>query len=164
MSTLLNSGMAKPRLALLLILTLPACAFLQLAGNFVPVQQSQAAAISALKLDLGLIWYTLQTNPTLGLKLIYAWCLLFAVLCFVAPVLEELVFRKALMGLLGAGSFGLVVSSLLFAVAHLNFWVVPHLFLAGMWFGHVYRRAGYWASVCCHALFNFVVVSYLVLT
>jgi membrane protease YdiL (CAAX protease family) len=164
MSTLRNSGIAKPRLAFLLGLTLPVCAFLQIAGNFVPVQQSQAAAIGSLKLDLGLIWYTIQTNPPLGFRLVYVWFLLFAVLCFVAPVLEELVFRKGLMRLLGVGSFGLVASSLLFAAAHLNFWVFPHLFLAGLWFGYVYRQAGYWASVGCHALFNFIAVSCLVLT
>ena len=141
-------------------------AFIQLTGELVPVKQSQAEAIGAAKFDVSLIIQTLHINPSLALHLVYLWVLLAAVICLIAPILEELVFRKGLITLLSkfvSVEAAMVVSSLLFAVAHLNPWVVPHLFVTGLWFAQVYRKYGYWSAAACHATFNTMTFAILVL-
>jgi len=81
----------------------------------------------------------------------------------IAPLLEEFIFRGLILHKL-ALKWGLVpgvlVSSLLFSLIHFRFDLGP-LFLAGLLFAFLYLRSGsLWSSICCHALYNFCVVSF----
>lgn len=78
---------------------------------------------------------------------------------FVAPFVEELLFRGAIEGHFlkqGRGSvFAIVVSSLFFAVVHGNPAQMPFAFLIGLLFGWLYYRTGSIVpGVFCHVVNN----------
>ncbi len=69
------------------------------------------------------------------------------VVCLLAPVAEELVFRGAVLRALlqwrpGNAWLMIVVSALIFAIVHLNPDQMPHAFLAGLLLGWMYMRTG----------------------
>jgi len=75
---------------------------------------------------------------------------------FSAGISEELVFRGALQP-----RFGLVLSSALFAVSHLQYSFSPALgevFLLGLGLGYLRRRANLTAAILVHAGYNFTLV------
>ncbi|MBA4371002.1 MAG: hypothetical protein C0418_05430 [Coriobacteriaceae bacterium] len=92
-----------------------------------------------------------------------------ALVVLVAPVVEEAVFRGAVLGALGRylPRWGAIVASaLLFAVLHLDAWMFVPTFVLGLalgWLGT--RRATLWPAVVMHALYNATAVAaaYLVL-
>ena len=76
-----------------------------------------------------------------------------------APVLEELFFRKLLIDRLNRfGEFGaIVISALLFGLFHQNFSQFFYAFGLGLVFGYLYCKTGsYLLTVGLHAVFNFV--------
>ena len=86
--------------------------------------------------------------------------LLAPIMIVLAPLGEELCFRYAVFKKLEyhAGPFpAALLTSLLFAGAHLNLQVFPSLFLLGLWLCTLYRRTGsLLAPVVAHSLFNTV--------
>jgi membrane protease YdiL (CAAX protease family) len=80
----------------------------------------------------------------------------------VAPIVEETVFRKIIFGYLNKTFnfyVGAIISSLLFAAAHLNLWLVPGYFLVGMVFCWVYKKSGsLLPSLISHTYMNFIVL------
>ncbi len=81
------------------------------------------------------------------------------VICMVvlAPVFEELIFRKLLMDrLLPYGELGaIIMTSLLFGAIHGNFYQFFYAALLGALLAYVYLRSGkLWVSMLLHALFN----------
>ena len=68
------------------------------------------------------------------------------VVALLAPVTEEVVFRGAVLGYLlksrRSAIIAVVVSALLFALAHLNPAQMPHAFLIGLLLGWLYLRTG----------------------
>ena len=71
----------------------------------------------------------------------------YIVVCLLAPVVEELVFRGAILRALlqwkPEMQWGMIVlSALFFAVVHLNPDQMPHAFLAGLLLGWMYARTG----------------------
>lgn len=81
------------------------------------------------------------------------------VICVLAPIAEELIFRGLIyrylrkrFGVLAAIS----VSSLVFAVVHFNFDSAIYYFIIGVVLSVVFERTkNLYASICLHALFNF---------
>lgn len=67
-------------------------------------------------------------------------------IALLAPILEELLFRGAIQGVLsntlGKPWVAIVVSSLIFGVVHMNPAQIPFAFLLGMMFGWLYYRTG----------------------
>lgn len=67
-------------------------------------------------------------------------------IALLAPILEELLFRGAIQGLLQANGqrpwVSIIVASLIFGVVHLNPAQIPFAFLLGMMFGWLYYRTG----------------------
>lgn len=67
-------------------------------------------------------------------------------IALLAPVLEELLFRGAIQGLLQANGqrpwVAIIVASLIFGIVHLNPAQIPFAFLLGMMFGWLYYRTG----------------------
>ena len=67
-------------------------------------------------------------------------------LCLLAPLVEEVVFRGAILRTLlrafGSHWAAITVSALLFAVVHLNPAQMPHAFLMGLLLGWMYYRTG----------------------
>ncbi len=80
----------------------------------------------------------------------------------IAPLLEEFIFRGIIIhklelkwGLLP----GILISSLLFALLHFRFDVVP-LFVMGLLYAFLYLKSNsLWPSICCHAAYNFGIIS-----
>ena len=71
----------------------------------------------------------------------------FVVICLLAPVAEELVFRGAILRALLTWKperqwLMIVISALIFAVVHLNPDQMPHAFMAGLLLGWMYMRTG----------------------
>ena len=91
----------------------------------------------------------------------------YAVLALFAPLVEEVVFRGAVLRSLLDDSrirplWAVVISALLFALIHLNPAQMPHAFLLGLLLGWVYYRTGsilpgvavHWANnTCAYVLF-----------
>lgn len=84
--------------------------------------------------------------------------LLAPVMLVLAPLGEELCFRYAIFKKLEYHTGPLqaaLLTSFLFAAAHMNLQVFPSLFLLGMWLSTLYRRTGsLLASAAAHSLFN----------
>ncbi len=80
-------------------------------------------------------------------------------ICLIAPFLEEMFFRGILLrGFLGHYSplNAILLSSLLFAAAHLNFYQVPTAFVIGCFFGWLfYLCQSVWPCIIGHAANNF---------
>lgn len=100
-------------------------------------------------------------NPTLALFATapLPWLFpLLGILLVAGPLFEELLFRGWLLGGLRSDMgdrWALVVSSLLFTLAHGSFWNVPSHFLGGMILGWVALRTGSIStSLALHALWN----------
>ena len=70
--------------------------------------------------------------------------MMFFTVAFVAPVAEELIYRGLLYRLLApyGGKFFILVSSLLFALFHMNITQIPFAFVLGLFFGYIMYRTG----------------------
>ena len=70
----------------------------------------------------------------------------YTALCIFAPLVEELVFRGAVLRLLLRSSLrpvhGIIVSALLFALVHINPAQMPHALIIGLLLGWMYWRTG----------------------
>ena len=83
-----------------------------------------------------------------------------------APVFEELIFRGCIQssmklmlkrhGLTGA-MLAIAVSSVIFALVHGEWWMMPPLFILSVGLGYAYERTGkLWVPIAVHAAFNAV--------
>ncbi|MCL2111579.1 MAG: CPBP family intramembrane metalloprotease [Clostridiales bacterium] len=83
----------------------------------------------------------------------------------VAPVVEELVFRGAVLGALRkfGDNFAILFSSLIFAFYHMLFAQIPYAFLMGLVFGYVAVRWSLRAAIALHAVTNAIAVGYMLL-
>jgi membrane protease YdiL (CAAX protease family) len=96
-------------------------------------------------------WFALLYNPKDLLGGIL-------VLCFVAPITEESIFRGVILsGFLN--NYGklkaLLLSSCLFGLFHLNIWQFVGAFLIGLFLGFIYIRTGsILPSMLCHGIYN----------
>lgn len=83
--------------------------------------------------------------------------LVFLVSAVVAPVTEELVFRFCICKVLYANRrlFGIIVSSLLFALAHFNVIQSTYAFILGLILGYIYVHSDF--NLALPILFHFVV-------
>ncbi len=87
-----------------------------------------------------------------------SWWINALVTVIVAPILEELVFRKLMIDRLGG--FGektvMIFSALMFGLFHGNFYQFFYAFLLGMLFAYVYIRTGkIWYTIALHMVINF---------
>ena len=68
----------------------------------------------------------------------------YLVICILAPLVEELVFRGAILKALLQGCqshwFAIAISALIFAIVHFNPIQMPHAFLMGLLLGWMYYR------------------------
>jgi len=102
------------------------------------------------------------SNPLLELVLTTSnpWALLlFAITAIVlAPLFEETLFRGVLLPVLGkrfGGLWGVVISALVFGIAHLSLGELPALFVLGLGLGWLRLQSGRLApSVLMHGLWN----------
>ena len=102
------------------------------------------------------------SNPLLELVLTTTnpWALLlFAITAMVlAPLFEETLFRGVLLPVLGqryGGLWGVVISALVFGIAHLSLGELPALFVLGLGLGWLRLQSGRLApSVLMHGLWN----------
>lgn len=79
------------------------------------------------------------------------------IVVIVGPLVEELLFRKAILDRTRAygEKFALLFSSLLFAFFHMNLYQFFYAFLGGLVFGYLYLRTGkITVSYALHALYN----------
>lgn len=64
------------------------------------------------------------------------------VLCLVAPLAEEVVFRGAMLTALRDNRYAILISALFFAAVHMNPAQMPHALLVGLLLGWLYMRTG----------------------
>ena len=88
----------------------------------------------------------------------YGWFPIVAAVVFVGPLIEEVIFRGWIQGRLSR-EFGpesaITSAAALFAVAHLELWGVPYLFVLGVACGYsVYVTRSIWSGVLIHLAFN----------
>lgn len=80
------------------------------------------------------------------------------VVCVVAPFIEEMLFRGVILRSFLVNysvNSSIVLSSLLFALYHLNIYQIPVAFIIGCLFGWLYvRTRTLWPSIIGHALYN----------
>lgn len=100
-------------------------------------------------------------NPVSALSNLPVWLMLL-IGCVLAPVAEELLFRRALLNRLkpyGEG-FAIFASALLFAMLHANLFQMLYAFTAGVCFAYVALRTGaIRQTILLHALINGVSVA-----
>lgn len=100
-------------------------------------------------------------NPTLAVfdaAPAAVWIPLALWLVAVGPLLEEVLFRGLLLSALSnryGDRTGLLLSSLLFALAHRSLWTFPYLLAGGLVLGWLARRSGSLATcIVAHSLWN----------
>ncbi len=79
----------------------------------------------------------------------------------IAPLAEEIVFRGVILNTLRrfGDCFALLISSLLFALIHLNLVQIPNAFVMGLVIGYFTLSTGsLWTGVCIHVLNNSLVL------
>lgn len=80
------------------------------------------------------------------------------VVCVVAPVVEEIIFRGILWKIsekLVSTNFAWIFTSILFALAHLDILHIIAVFPLGILFGYLRKRSGsIWAPMLAHAVNN----------
>ena len=79
--------------------------------------------------------------------------------CLVAPVIEEVMFRKVLLDRLRpyGDKFAIAASALCFGLFHGNFNQIPYAAALGLVFGYVALRTGcLWQTILLHAMVNFI--------
>lgn len=110
-------------------------------------------AVQGLSLLAGLLFP--PTGPTAALPLTPA---LLASSCLLAPLAEELLYRRLLpqgLSLLGLpGQAAHLLCALLFAAAHLNPRAIPGLFLLALALSWIQARKDTLQAILVHALFN----------
>lgn len=92
----------------------------------------------------------------------------YTALCIFAPLVEELVFRGAILRTLLKTSsrpvYAIIISALLFALVHVNPAQMPHAFIVGLLLGWMYLRTGsILPGVAFHWVNNTVVYVWCVL-
>ena len=78
--------------------------------------------------------------------------------CIVAALLEELLFRGAIQGLLGVWGprFAIVATSLLFMLVHSSFWELPTVFILSVMLGYITEISrSIWPAILLHSANNF---------
>lgn len=84
--------------------------------------------------------------------------------CFVAPLVEEYLFRYFLYDYLLKNKFKInmylsaIISSLIFAFLHDSVSGIVNAFIAGLIFTYIYQKYGLWYSVLTHFIFNLIAV------
>lgn len=76
-----------------------------------------------------------------------------------APIVEEFMFRRTLIGTLGryGNIFAIIISSVVFGLFHGNMYQFFYCFLLGILLGYVYVKSGnWWLSVLMHSILNFI--------
>ena len=141
--------------------------------NFLPIKESIIQGIKGwltivpFVLVISLIMNSLidnqnGSNPLLEIVLnnnkYLSFILLFLTTTFLAPLFEEIIFRGVLLPTLAKDFgiiLGIIISSFIFAVAHLSLAEIPPLFVLGMGLGITRIASGsLLSSVIMHSLWN----------
>jgi len=94
----------------------------------------------------------------------------FLILVIIPPLNEELIFRRAILRMFESGRknvfIGILVSSILFTIAHFNFnfgenyKFLTTIFILGLLFGIIYYKYGLIYSIISHSLYSFFIFLY----
>jgi membrane protease YdiL (CAAX protease family) len=110
----------------------------------------------------GVIVYFLSGNAPQNLSMKLFYVPMVPVATLLAGCVEEVIFRKIIFGYLDKKFdfyTGAIISSLLFAMAHLDIRLVPGYFFVGLTFCWAYRRSGtLLTSILAHTYINGMVV------
>ena len=118
-----------------------------------------ATAIYSLLLEALGIGGAPRADPTKILPVGTAGLVLtIVVVCVVAPIVEEMVFRGVLLQSLARRwgvTAGIVISSIVFALAHSSLYAALPIFLLALFLGRLFVRSGtLWQPIAAHAAFN----------
>ena len=79
--------------------------------------------------------------------------------CVFAPIVEEFMFRRTVIGTLGkyGNIFAIVISAIAFGLFHGNLYQFFYSFLVGLILGYIFVKSGsWWLCVLMHAIMNFL--------
>ena len=79
--------------------------------------------------------------------------------CVFAPIVEEFLFRRTVIGTLGryGNIFAIVISAVAFGLFHGNLYQFFYSFLVGLILGYIFIKSGsWWLCVLMHAVMNFL--------
>ena len=131
------------------IALIPIALFLMSIGSF--IGDSLNSIISSL-FDLSIPNSTIEMIENMPLWL----AAITTLVC--APIIEEFVFRRVMIGTLGryGNVFAIIISSVAFGLFHGNLYQFFYAFLVGLVLGYVYVKSGrWWLSVLMHVIANF---------
>lgn len=88
-------------------------------------------------------------------------------ICFIAPVLEEMLFRGIILrGLLHhyTGVYAIALNALIFSMYHMNFYQIPVTLTLGCFTGWLYYKTrSLWPTIMAHVIYNSSVYLYFIL-
>lgn len=125
---------------------IPVCFFLMYSGSI--IGNIFSAVASGGMAQNALLDFALDSNP---MKIL--------VMVILAPCLEELIFRKALIDhtVKYGEKWAVVLSGLLFGLFHMNFFQFFYAFFVGVLFAYIYVRTGRFSFVAIlHCIINFI--------
>jgi membrane protease YdiL (CAAX protease family) len=105
----------------------------------------------------------LLTNHSIGMHMLVpidVWFKMFLNVCLISPIVEELIFRKLLLGYFKEKglsiSISLFLSTLMFSIFHFNIVQSVMVFLPGLFMGYLFWKSDKIThSILFHAVFNF---------
>ena len=99
-----------------------------------------------------------KTSIQALLKLMDGGIVSIVAICIIAPLIEEMLFRGIILrGFLShySAKKAIIVSSLLFALIHLNIYQIPGAFILGCFIGWIYYKSrSLWPCILAHAINN----------
>jgi membrane protease YdiL (CAAX protease family) len=91
--------------------------------------------------------------------------ILFLEIVFIAPIVEEYVFRYFLYGRIFSErmprAVAMVLTAALFTASHFNVSGIPAFFGIGLFCAFLYSKKGYWAAVIAHSTSNLITLLFL---
>jgi membrane protease YdiL (CAAX protease family) len=84
---------------------------------------------------------------------------IFIVVCVLAPIFEELIYRKLIMDRFGkiGGALAVLLSAIAFGLMHCNFYQLFYAVAVGIVFGYVYQRThNILYTISMHSILNFI--------
>ena len=132
------------------LLLIPISQFVMQIGSY--IGETLNAIISAL------FGFNIENSAVDTIVQMPVW-LMFLMVCILAPIVEEFMFRRAMIGTLGkyGNVFAIIISSVAFGLFHGNLYQFFYAFMVGLILGYVYVKSGrWWLSVLLHSIMNFL--------
>lgn len=137
--------------------------FMKILAVFMMVAVAGSLVAEGIEALLNLFGYTMSEGVLDMVSTAATTLPLFIYANFMAPVIEEIIFRGEFLGSLKQYGklFAIIISSLLFGVMHGNFMQIPNAFLVGLVLAYIAMEYSLKWAILIHIINNFVMVDIL---